>query len=93
MQEGRLQLSRPGHDWANSSNNQIDAHGSSLLECGGLTLHRAYVNHRCSNRLSHRDETVYWSAVSSHRKWKRRQAPALQSHARMQLTDRCLPNS
>ena len=39
-----------------------------ILECGGLTRHRSYGNHRCSNRLTERDEAVYWSAVSSHRK-------------------------
>jgi len=34
----------------------------------GLTRHRSYVNQGCSNRLSERDEAVYWRAVSSHRK-------------------------
>ena len=53
----------------------------------GLTRHRSYVNHRRSNRLSERDETVYWNAVSSHR--FRQAEPTTSKSMKLSIGGRC----
>jgi len=72
---------------------QIDATGSSPLECRGLTRHRPYVNHRCSNRLSERDEAIYGARCRATANESGVKPPHSKVTQRVKLTDRCLPNS